>query len=103
MARTKLPDRRQCTNVTLTHTLAGGKEVKFIATFGLDGWNQVREVFCADFRAGSDQHAIIMDACILLSRLLQHGDTPAEILASMCSPHSLIGTIACAIVREQGQ
>jgi len=61
----------------------------------------IREVFCSDFKAGSDQQSVVMDACILLSRLLQHGDAPAEILASMCSPFSLIGSIANAITEEE--
>lgn len=98
--RRKLPNFRGSVNVALTHTLPTGKQLKFIVTFGFDRNHDVREVFCADFKAGSDTHSIITDACILLSRLLQHGDSPSELLASMCFPRSLIGTIAAAILAE---
>lgn len=100
--RSKLPDRRLCVNVPVTFTSVSGTQHKLIITVGYDVTNyQLREVFCADFKAGSDTHATVMDACILLSRLLQHGDTPQELVASMCSPPSLIGTICKAICDEQ--
>ena len=42
-----------------------------------------------------------MDACILVSRLLQYGDTPEELLASMSGnpdkAHSVIGSIVKAV------
>jgi hypothetical protein len=99
--RQKLPDRREAINVTLRHELGNGNRLKFIITMGFDGLGNVREVFCADFKAGSDNQSVIMDACIILSRLLQYGDAPEELFNSMCSPPSLIGTIAAAIAREQ--
>ncbi len=101
--RTKLPNTRGSVNVTLDHGLTTGNKLKFIVTFGYDADHQVREVFCADFKAGSDTHANIMDACILLSRLLQHGDSPADLAESMCQPPSLLGTIARAIASEAGR
>lgn len=98
--RHKLPPKRGSVNVRLTHALTSGKNLEFIVTFGYDDEHQVREVFCSDFKAGSDTHANIMDACILLSRLLQHGDAPAALAESMCQPPSLLGTIARAIAIE---
>lgn len=100
MARAKLSDRRASVTIRVDHAWAGGNEVSVLVTLGYDPLGNVREVFSADFKSGTDLYFIITDACILLSRLLQHGDTPAEIAASMCSPASLIGTIAAAIVRE---
>ncbi len=99
--RTKLNDRRFCANLDTYFTSAGGRKFKIAITIGFDTDYNIKEVFCADFKAGSDNQSVIMDACILLSRLLQHGDTPANLLASMCSPPSLIGAICKAIVDEQ--
>jgi hypothetical protein len=79
----------------------GGREFKLVITVGYDHEFRAREVFCADFKAGSDNQAIVMDACILLSRLLQHGNLPEELFASMSSPPSLIGSICKALCEEQ--
>jgi hypothetical protein len=97
--RERLADRRYSVNMPVLFTMAHGN-IMLTITVGFDANNRPREVFCADFKAGSDLHAVVMDACILLSRLLQHGDSPAELFASMCSPPSLIGTIARAIALE---
>ena len=80
----------------------GGKEKKILITVGFDDEGEPKEVFCADFKAGTTLHSIVMDACILLSRLLQHGDMPVELLDSMCQPPSLIGAIAAAIADCKG-
>ncbi len=101
MSRTKLNDRRFCANLDTQFNSASGRSFKLTITIGFDTDYNIKEVFCADFKSGSDNQATIMDACILLSRLLQHGDTPADLLTSMCSPPSLIGTICKAIVDEQ--
>jgi hypothetical protein len=77
--------------------MADGREISLTVTFGFDGADNVREVFCADFKAGSDLHAVVMDACILLSRLLQHGDPPEELASTLCEPPSLVGCIARAV------
>lgn len=98
--RERLPDRRPSVTMPVTWAWANGHESKIVVTIGFDANRQAREVFCADFKVGSDFHALVMDACILMSRLLQHGDTPAELADTMCSPPSLIGIIAQAIVRE---
>ena len=100
--RTKLPTRRSSANLAITFKSAAGKDIKLLITVGYDEEHKIREVFCANFQSGSDNHALVMDACILLSRLLQHGDTPTELVKSMCSPPSLIGTIAQAILQEEG-
>jgi hypothetical protein len=99
--RLKLHERRLCVNIPITFESVAGRQFKLVITVGYDDSYRLREVFCADFKAGSDNQAIIMDACILLSRLLQHGDTPQELVDSMCNPPSLIGTICKAICAEQ--
>lgn len=93
--REKLPERRIGINLDVPF-----KNSKVVITIGYDSMFLVKEVFCADFKAGSDSQAVVMDACILLSRLFQHGDTPQDILKSMCEPRSLIGTICQAICDE---
>jgi hypothetical protein len=99
--RTKLRERRFCANLNVTYRMFNGKEIKLAVTVGYDDQWNAKEVFCADFKSGSDNQALVMDACILLSRLLQHGDTPQDLVNSMCSPLSLIGTICEAILGEQ--
>ena len=101
--RSKLADKRPSTNLTVHHQLASGSEIKVQVTVGYDAQWRAKEVFCASFKAGSDNHALVMDACILLSRLLQYGDSPADLVKSMCAPPSLIGSIAAAIMREEGE
>lgn len=101
--RTKLPDRRGSVNRNVYFESANGNQVKVVVTVGYDDQCRAREVFCADFKAGSNTQAIVMDACILVSRLLQHdGETPEALAASMCSPPSLIGAIIRAIYEDQG-
>lgn len=99
--REKLPERRPAVNQVIKFKSVAGHEIELIITIGYGNQSQVREVFCADFKAGSDNQAIVSDACILLSRLLQYGNTPADILKSMCSPPSLIGQICQAMCAEQ--
>lgn len=98
--REKLPDRRFSVNARVVWTKYNGKQTNIVATIGFDANGKPKEIFCADFKAGSDNQAIVMDACILVSRLLQHGDTLDELLGSMCSPPSLLGTIIEVVVRE---
>jgi hypothetical protein len=93
--RTRLADRRFSVTDPVPFVKSDGGEIRLTVTFGFDEVGQVREVFCADFKAGSDMHAAVMDTCILLSRLLQHGDTPQELAQTLCPP-SIIGCIAKA-------
>jgi len=100
--RLKLHERRLAVNLPVTFESVAGRKFNLVITVGYDDSFQLKEVFCADFKSGSDNQAIIMDACILLSRLLQHGDMPQELVKSMCNnPPSLIGTICKAVCDEQ--
>jgi hypothetical protein len=81
----------------VTYVADGGQEVHMLVTVGFDNLDKPREVFCASFKAGTTMNAVVMDACILLSRLLQHGDVAAELEATMSQPHSMMGAIAAAV------
>jgi hypothetical protein len=97
MSRVRLDDRRPSITRAILVDMDGGQQIKILITIGFDKQEKPREVFCADFKAGTSMHAIVMDACILFSRLLQHGDTPDKLESSMCEPHSLLGAIAAAV------
>jgi hypothetical protein len=100
--RTKLHDRRPSETRSISFSFENGREQSIMITIGFNDEGAPKEVFCADFKAGTMLHAIVMDACILFSRLLQHGDLPPELHASMCQPPSLIGTIAAAVAECTG-
>ena len=97
--RTRLADRRPSVSDRVPFVMADGSEIRLTVTFGFDDAGNIREVFCADFKAGSDMHAAVVDSCILLSRLLQHGDTPDELARTLCDPPSLVGSIARAAAK----
>jgi hypothetical protein len=99
--RIKLSPRRASETRKIQFAYENGKEQGILITVGFDEGGEPKEVFCADFKAGTTLHSIVMDACILFSRLLQHGDLPVELFASMCRPPSLIGAIAATIAEYQ--
>jgi len=102
MVRNKLPDRREAATRKVPYEQANGRSVTLLVTIGFHPeTKRVSEIFCADFKAGSEFHAIIMDTCILLSRLFQHGDIPEEIANSV--GHPLIKTLAMAAAEEDKQ
>lgn len=106
MTRTPLPNRRPALTRKLTVTLDGGREVHILVTIGFEvneaGTPTVpREVFCADFKAGTALHGIVVDACILMSQMLQRGTAPRDLLASMGTPLSLVGQIAQAVAEHE--
>ncbi len=100
MSRSRLPDRRPSVTQRVTHVLSSGDEISMLVTFSFpeEGSRDIREIFCADFKAGSDFHTLVIDASILVSRLLQHGNTPSQLLASLSEPTSIIGSILKAAV-----
>jgi hypothetical protein len=101
MSRTRLPNRRPSLNFRVKVISCSGRDFSVTVTAGVDEYDKIQEVFCADFKAGSDNQAFVQDACILLSRLLQHGDLLEDITGSMCEPPSLIGTIVRALLHAQ--
>jgi hypothetical protein len=102
MTRAKLPDRRSSETHRITFRSENGHEQKILITIGFNDNGAPKEVFCADFKAGTTLHSIVMDACILVSRCLQHGDDPAELSASMCQGPSLIGVIIATVADSSG-
>ena len=79
MARQRLPSRRP--NQTATLVYDGTRyevTVGFHPTTG-----KAQEIFCHGAKAGSSMDAILDDACILLSVLVQHGVEPASLVATM--------------------
>ena len=97
MSRAKLPDRRPSMTQKVYVALDGGKQVKLLVTIGFNSLGRPMEVFTADFKAGTAMHTIVMDACVMMSRLLQHGDTPLELYKALARPESVLGAIAKAI------
>lgn len=78
MTRERLPDRRPHITCTVTHLdiFATGKPMEIEITYGfvLDGNRSVlKEMFVA--AKSHPLMPLINDVCILISRLLQHGDT----------------------------
>jgi hypothetical protein len=82
MTRTPLPARRD--NATIEVVWVNGRkdDVKFQVTYGLDDAGKVKEVFCTSLKVGTDTAGTINDACIAISKLLQHGETIHEIADS---------------------
>ena len=79
MPRERLPTRRpnQTTNLTYDDT-------SYAVTVGLHpDTGEAREIFTHGARVGSSMDAILDDACILLSILLQHRVEPAALARSM--------------------
>lgn len=106
MTRTKLPNRRPNETVKIEH-----KGLTFFVTVGYDPeTGSPMEVFGSTARSGSDFAALLNDACVAVSILLQSGVKPSEIAKSMHwspvvgdsakrqEPASVIGKIAELLV-----
>lgn len=107
MTRTKLPPRRpQITSkVQYIDVYASGRPMEIEISFGLDDQRTIKECFIS-----SKSHPLtplLNDVCILISRLLQHGDTIESLAEGLgenrlmdetafghAAPASFIGAIA---------
>src|SRR4029078_6171854 len=78
MTRERLPDRRAAATVDLEH---GGS--RFTVTIGYYPDGRPGGVCTHGIRTGSGLDALLADACVLLSLLLQHGVEPDQIASSM--------------------
>ena len=113
--RRKLPDRRMSHTISVAW-LAWQRAYDFQVTLGfaLDG--TVSEVFVKGSKIGSDMDAQLDDTCVLMSRLLQFGDSVQDLAKSLgregADPHSkgendeppvasLVGKIANAAAAEE--
>lgn len=104
--RTNLPTRRP----NITAKVGHNNEI-YLITFGFDTEDTIREVFCADPRVGTDIHALLTDACILISIYLQSGGEPELLVTSLGEnrdegkdhgpPSSVIGAIVHSILEIQ--
>ena len=94
MTRTPLPFRRENETIDLIF----GNQT-FAVTIGFRRDGSPGEVFVYGAKVGSDLHAMLSDACIVVSLLLQHGVQPAALAHSMgragngVIPASLIGAL----------
>jgi hypothetical protein len=94
MTRVRLPNRRAAETVELEH---GGQ--RFTVTIGFYPDGRPGEVFTHGLRTGSNLDALLADAFVVVSRLMQHGVEPRDLAASMgrlgnAEPASVIGAVA---------
>lgn len=100
--RTRLPNRRPSETTTVGHD---GRD--YAVTIGIDPASGiVRELFAGDTQIGSAMDAILNDACVALSLLLQHGVEPAALAHSMgridngSKPASVIGALVDHLAQQ---
>ncbi|MBV7408174.1 hypothetical protein [Maritimibacter sp. DP1N21-5] len=109
MTRTRIAPRRPAVTRDVEWSTGNGSQF-FSLTLGYDPeTGQLAEVFYSDGqRVGSQLQHEISDGCVLISLLLQHGATPAEIGRSLSrvpvmgtdQPASVIGAIAKTLAEE---
>ena len=93
MTRTRLPDRRAAETVRLDYD-----GTRYMVTIGFYSDGRPGEVFTHGARSGSSMDALLADACVVVSCLIQHGAEPSELAGSMgrlgnASPASVIGAV----------
>ena len=105
MTRERLPDRRPSITMELVHDWR-----TYSVTIGFDlERDRIGEVFTHGAKVGSAMDAILDDACVALSLLLQHGVEPAALASSMGrlgdgkTPASIIGSLTDLLAREARQ
>ncbi len=102
MSREQLPSRRP--NETIDLEING---TLYAVTVGYYPDGRVAEVFTHGAKVGSTMDAILDDACILFSLLLQYGVEPAALVPSMGwlgdyrEPSSIIGALAALLSKRQ--
>jgi hypothetical protein len=80
--RERLTNRRGDVTDCARWPSQGGRRVHVSAGFSNDG--RVLEVFLAGGgKAGSESNLLLADIAVILSRLLQHGDTLADIAVGL--------------------
>ena len=93
MTRQRLPNRRPAETVELEHNGS-----RFTVTIGFYPDGRPGEVFTHGIRSGSNLDALLADACVVVSCLIQHGVEPRQIASSMgrlgnAEPASIIGAV----------
>ena len=101
--RQRLPTRRPNETMEVTHEGA-----TYAITLGSDpATGEVREIFSHGAKIGSAMDAILDDACILLSIMLQHGISASSFAGSMGyhgpdnEPSSIIGRLARLLIEHE--
>lgn len=96
MTRNRLPNRRPNETVELMFN-----DTSYAVTFGFyPDTGELGEVFTHGAKVGCNMDAILDDACVALSLLLQHGTEPVDLASSMGrygdgqAPASIIGALA---------
>ena len=99
--RQRLPNRRQAETVNIELC---GNEYQLGVGYFADG--RIGEVFLGGPKSGSDMQGLLADLGVVISRLFQHGDTPASLADGMArlgdgtTPASIVGAIADALAGE---
>ena len=93
MTRARLPDRRAAETVMLEHDGA-----RFMVTIGFYPDGRPGEVFTHGARSGSSMDALLADACVVVSCLIQHGANARDLAGSMgrlgnSKPATVIGAV----------
>jgi len=93
MTRTRLPDRRSAETARLEYD-----GTQFMVTIGFYPDGRPGEVFTHGARSGSNMDALLADACVVVSCLIQHGVEPRALASSMgrlgtAEPASVIGAV----------
>jgi hypothetical protein len=93
MTRVRLPNRRPAETVQLEHS-----GMRFMVTVGFYPDGRPGEVFTHGARSGSNLDALLADACVVVSCLMQHGVEPRDLAVSMgrlgnAEPASIIGAV----------
>ena len=79
--RQRLPDRR----LTITHTVEWQDRTLMVGV-GFDRDGVAREIFLNGHKVGSQFEALMQDTCVLVSLLLQHGPSAAELARQIDRP-----------------
>lgn len=104
VGRERFPGRRASINIETHHEFSNGNRQRLIVTCGyviVGGEYKVREVFTASLKPGGDTNAIIADACVHVSMLMQHGYTAKLLSEKGSQPRSLLGTVILAAAQAE--
>ena len=93
MSRRRLPDRRPAETAVIEFD-----GMRFAVTIGFYPDGRPGEVFTHGAKVGSAMDGLLDDACVVVSRLLQHGVDPADLALGMGRlgddrPASVIGAV----------
>ena len=81
MKRQRLPNRRRAETVDIE---VAGSQYQLSVGYFPDG--RIGELFIAGPKSGSDMHGLLADLGVVISRLFQHGDTPASLAGRLSAP-----------------